>query len=126
MGLAQPGATGGALDAGLWFLAVASVLIAVGNLVPRGSNDGRRALLAWQRRDRPVRDWIDFAPARQAPPPAAEAPAPEPTNGFRWPFRVALLLVAAIPVALGELQLLAPLVVVFGWALLTGAHREKI
>jgi hypothetical protein len=130
--LALAGATGGALDGCLWPLSVVSVAIAVGNLIPRGRpgssdplSDGRLVQLAWKRRRTPVRDWTDVPTPPEPAAPCTPA-SPEPTNGFRWPFKAALLLVAVVTVAAAGVVALLPLVVLFGGVSLNGAHRRKL
>ncbi len=129
--LALIGGTHGPLDACLWILSAASVLTAIGNLIPRGRpgtsdllSDGRIVQLAWAARHMPAGDWTDL----EAPPPAPSLTPPAPAerpSGMRWPFAAALLLVAVLAFAAGGVELLMLLVVVFGGAVLQGAHRRK-
>jgi hypothetical protein len=124
-------ATGGMLDADLWLLTLASVLLGVGNLIPHGMpgspgpvSDGRHIQIAWERRGTPVSEWTDvIAPAPEAPAPPA---SPPPAGAFRWPFKAALLLVALAVVAAGGALMLLPLIVLFGGAWLSGAHRRRL
>ncbi len=131
--LALAGPTGGALDIGLRILVAGRVGMAVGHLIHRGTpgtsdplSDGRLVQLAWGRRDMPGAGWPDASPAPPAPSSADERPSAEPARGFRWPFAVALLLVAVVGVAVGGALALLPLTVLFGGAFLTGAHRSKV
>jgi membrane-associated protease RseP (regulator of RpoE activity) len=130
-GAALISGTHGPLDACLWILSVGSVLIAVGNLIPRGTpgtldhvTDGRITQLAWAARHLPA---TDLTVAQPRPPTPAPTPheSPERRTGLRWPFATALLLVAVVAFAAGGSTLLVPLLVLFGAACLQGAHRRK-
>ena len=129
--LALIGGTHGPLDACLWILSAASVLTASGNLIPRGRpgtsdllSDGRIVQLAWAARHMPAGDWTDVE--AQPPAPSLTPPAPsERPGGMRWPFAAALLFVAVVAFVAGGAALIMPLVVLFGGALLHGAHRHK-
>jgi hypothetical protein len=123
-GAALTDLSGISIDVGLWLLAAGNLLAGVANLVPSGTpgtsdppSDGRVAQLVW------ALDHGHAIPAHEPGPPASdEAPEP-PSASFRWPFVAALLAVAVLAVAVGQAALLMPLAVLFGGALLLGAHR---
>jgi len=126
--LALAHVTDGALELSLWVLAVWSVAVAVGNLIPQGRpgtsellSDGRLVELAWKQRGM-VEVSSDAAPP-QSPQPSAER-APGSRSKLRWPFTIAVLAVASIAVAVAGIEAVVPLVVVFGAALLNDAHRD--
>ena len=131
-GLAAIGGTSGPFDACLWLLAVASVVLAVLNLVPSGTpgtssliSDGRVVQLACAARRGRVLHWTEPAAEPPAPSVAPEAPS-QRHSSFRWPFVTALLLVAVVTVAVCGATLLMPLILLFGLAFLQGAHRDKL
>jgi hypothetical protein len=131
-GLAAIGGTSGPVDACLWLLAVVSVMVAVGNLVPSGTpgtsasiSDGRAVQLAWAARRGRVLRWTEPEAEPPAPSVAADAP-PERQSSFRWPFVMALCVVGVLACVFGGATLLLPLILIFGLAFLQGAHRDKL
>ena len=117
---AQSAATSGPFESVLWWLAVVSLLVGIANLVPRGDHEGSMSdggviQLAWAvHRGRPL-------PQLRAAKPAE--PGPEPRT--RWPFLVVLACVFVLALAAAVYEAAFAIVLLFGYAFLSGGHRTR-